>query len=80
MYPLEGTACMSILDVLGLAGATMRMQHHQLQLRAISGHCSALREESARGLALQLRLQASIPDGLGLILWKTLQAQLHGAR
>ncbi|CAL8468704.1 g8244 [Coccomyxa elongata] len=70
---------LGVAAVLHLNGATMRMQHHQLQLCAMSGQCSALLGESARGLALQLRLQASIPDGLGLILWKTLQAQLHGA-
>ncbi|BDA43314.1 probable vacuolar protein sorting-associated protein 13B [Coccomyxa sp. Obi] len=70
---------LGVAAVLHLDGASMRLQHHQLQVRAISGHWSALRGESARGILLQLRLQASIADGLGLILCKMLQAQLHGA-
>lgn len=53
----------------------MRLEHHQSQLHmsAASGFCTALQDGSSGGLSLQLRLQASIPEGWGAVLLKAAQ-------
>ena len=61
------------------AGATMRLEHHQsrLHLSAPSGFCIALQDAVSGGHTLQLRLQASIPEGWGAVFLKAAQMDLR---